>query len=83
MCKAIDDLVARGEARGKTEALLDLVRDKLLDISVAAERLGKTVEEVKRLIPYRRKQLKIERGIATSAVSLFCVDKMCAGGGVK
>ncbi len=54
MCKAIDDMIADGVALGKaeekTEAYVSLVEDGLLDMITAAERLGKTVEELEKLL---------------------------------
>lgn len=39
-----------GHEAGREETLLHLVKDGLLNISVAAERAGKSVEEFKRLL---------------------------------
>lgn len=50
VCRVLDYREARGEARGRAEILLDLVRDGLLEASVAAERAGKTVEEFLELL---------------------------------
>lgn len=45
-----DRLLREGREEGREETLLHLVKDGLLDISVAAERAGKTVEEFKKLL---------------------------------
>ena len=55
VCKGIEEAMeimrARGEAQGRTEgkrnALLQLVQDGLLELSVGAERAGMSVEEFK------------------------------------
>ena len=48
MCKGIEELAAkreaRGEARGVLLTLIQLVRDGLLDLSVAAERANMSKE---------------------------------------
>ena len=38
---------AKGEAKGKRNTLLQLVRDGLLELSIGAERAGMSVEEFK------------------------------------
>ncbi len=44
MCKAIDDMVkdgeARGEARGKHNIIIELLRDNIISLSEAAKRLN-------------------------------------------
>lgn len=45
MCKAIEYMITEGERKGKLEILIGLVKDGFLDISIAADRAGITVEE--------------------------------------
>ncbi len=45
-----------GHASGKVQAFLGLVQDGLLEMSVAAERAGLSVEEFEKLLDSRLKQ---------------------------
>ena len=46
MCKAIDDMVKDGEARGKYNIIIELLRDNIISLSEAAKRLNLSEAEL-------------------------------------
>lgn len=54
MCKAVEDIIAKGKAEGKTEGTIDtlvsLVRDGLLDIEEAAKRAKLNIKEFEDIV---------------------------------
>lgn len=50
MCKAVEEIKAEGKAEGTIDTLVLLVRDGLLDINVAAERAGMSLEAFEKYV---------------------------------
>lgn len=48
MCVVVDRIKTESKEEGRAEGILELVRDGLISVQVAAERLGKTLEEIER-----------------------------------
>ena len=45
VCKAIEDLIKDSEAKGETNTIFKLRRERYLTVEVAADKLGLSVEE--------------------------------------
>lgn len=46
MCKAIDDMFKDGEAQGKYNIIIELLRDNIISLSEAAKRLNLSETEL-------------------------------------
>ena len=45
MCKAIEEMIEDGRSEGRIEMLIQLVKDNVIDVSIAASESGMTKEE--------------------------------------
>ena len=50
MCKAIDDLMKDSERKGKLEILLSMIKDGILSINQAADKMNMTVASFKKAV---------------------------------